>query len=56
MVVDTNDKLFDLLNEWSNTVLEPTSNVGDTKQYVNQLYKILPLFINQSMNIERGCE
>lgn len=49
MVVDTNDKLFDLLNEWSNKVLEPTSNVGDTKQYVNQLYKILPLFINQSI-------
>lgn len=49
MVVDTNEKLFDLLNEWSNTVLEPTSNVGDTKQYVNQLYEILPLFINQSI-------
>ena len=44
-----NDTLFDLLNKWKTDVLTDNSSVGDTKDYVNQMYALLPMLVNQSL-------
>ena len=44
-----NDTLFDLLNKWKTDILTDNSSVGDTKDYVNQMYALLPMLVNQSL-------